>query len=133
MAVNAMSLMNNISLKSLLAVVLLSSTWQAWAGAAVYAHQASPEQYKVLTENDEVLVLEMLLQPSQADIMHSHRNETVYFEKGGTLRISLENGESVDVTVPDGHVMWHEAWTHQVTNIGDTVVKAIIVESKLAK
>jgi len=27
-------------------------------------------------------------------------------------------------------VMWHEAWGHQVTNVGETTVKAIIVESK---
>jgi hypothetical protein len=32
--------------------------------------------------------------------------------------------------VPDGHVMWHEAWTHQVTNTGSEPVTAIIVEAK---
>ncbi|WP_390615086.1 hypothetical protein [Maricurvus nonylphenolicus] len=123
----------NLSLKAVLGIALLFCGLHAWAGAPVYAHQASPDQYTLLTENEEVLVLEMLLQPGQADIKHSHRNETVYFEKGGTLRITLATGEAVEVTVPDGHVMWHEAWTHQVTNIGETVVKAIIVESKLAK
>jgi hypothetical protein len=26
--------------------------------------------------------------------------------------------------------MWHEAWTHQVENIGGTDIRAVIVESK---
>ena len=30
--------------------------------------------------------------------------------------------------IPDGHVMYHEAWTHTVENIGDTDVLAIIYE-----
>lgn len=29
---------------------------------------------------------------------------------------------------PDGHVMWHEPWTHQVENIATREIKAMIVE-----
>ena len=75
------------------------------------AHVTSPDQYRVLLEND-------------------HRDETVYFQKGGSLRITLPGGDAMDVTVPDGHVMWHEAWSHQVTNTGTQPVMAIIVEEK---
>ncbi len=92
------------------------------------AHLASPEQYSVLLENDNVLVLKMVLEPGEADTMHSHQNETVYFQSGGTLAITGPSGKTMEVAVPDGHVMWHEAWTHQVTNIGDSTVVAIIVE-----
>ena len=31
---------------------------------------------------------------------------------------------------PDGFVMWHEAWTHRVENVGTTAIRAIIVEPK---
>jgi len=93
------------------------------------AHLVSPEQYSLLFENEHVLVLQMILKPGEADITHSHSNETVYFEKGGQLTI-VENSKPFVVDVPDGHVMWHKAWSHQVTNTGDTVVKAIIVEEK---
>ena len=93
------------------------------------AHIASPKQYALLLENDSVVVLKMVLKPGEADLIHSHRNETVYFQKGGKLRI-IENGKAIEVEVPDGHVMWHEAWTHQVTNIGSTEVIAVIVEEK---
>ncbi len=39
-------------------------------------------------------------------------------------------GNSMEAEIPDGHVMWNEAWTHQVENIGSSDLKAIIVESK---
>ena len=94
------------------------------------AHVASPEYYSVLKENEHVLVLQMVLQPGESDAMHRHHNETVYFEKGGQLTITQPNGKSFQANVPDGHVMWHEAWTHQVTNSGESEVVAIIVEDK---
>ncbi|NIB40638.1 hypothetical protein HBA55_13635 [Pseudomaricurvus alkylphenolicus] len=102
----------------------------ALADKLTAAHTASPEFYQVLTENEEVLVLKMVLKPGDADAMHHHNNETVYFERGGTLAITLENGKTMVVTVPDGQVMWHEAWSHQVTNVGNTEVVAVIVEAK---
>jgi len=122
----------NIYLKSLLSslLVIASVTSRAESASLAAAHEVSPEQYQLLTENDEVLVLQMLLKPGEADVQHAHRNETVYFEKGGLLRIAEVGGNTFDVNVPDGHVMWHEAWGHQVTNVGETTVKAIIVESK---
>lgn len=110
-------------------VVLLLSTLNVQAEPAGAAHVTSPDYYTLLSENEHVLVLKMVLKPGDADTVHSHHNETVYFEKGGKLAITV-NGKTVEVEVPDGHVMWHEAWTHQVTNIGDTEVVAIIVEQK---
>ena len=94
------------------------------------AHIASPDYYQVLLENDDVLVLKMVLKPGDADVMHHHNNEAVYFQHGGKLTIVDANGESIVAEVPDGHVMWHPAWNHQVTNSGDSKVVAIIVEAK---
>lgn len=93
------------------------------------AHQASPDHYALLFENEAVLVLKMVLKPGEADVMHHHQNETVYFQKGGTLLIKTADGEAIKATVPDGHIMWHEAWSHQVTNVGESEVIAIIVEA----
>ena len=72
----------------------------------------------------------MILQPGESDVMHSHRDESVYFERGGKLRIEEADGEVIEADVPDGHVMWHRAWSHQVTNTGNGEVVAIIVEAK---
>lgn len=94
------------------------------------AHIASPDYYTVLKENDEVLVLKMVLEPGESDAMHRHHDETVYFQQGGQLSIQTLNGDTLEAEVPDGHVMWHEAWTHRVTNVGNNTVIAIIVENK---
>lgn len=76
------------------------------------------------------MVLKMILEPDEADKLHRHNNETVYFQQGGSLRITPQGGEAFVAHVPDGHVMWHQAWQHQVTNVGDKRVVAIIVEQK---
>ena len=66
----------------------------------------------------------------EKDEMHSHPSETVYFISGGKAKIHLPGGEVVEAEIPDGHVMWHEGWTHTVENIGASDIKAIIVEAK---
>ena len=90
----------------------------------------SPGNYKILLENDRVRVLEMLLRPGEIDELHSHPSETVFFLQGGSLRIHLPGGEAQEADIPDHHVMWNDAWTHRVENIGQGEVHAIIVESK---
>lgn len=93
-------------------------------------HIASPQQYELLLENEQALVLKMVLNPGESDSFHSHNNETVYFEKGSKLKIETLGGEPIVTDVPDGHVMWHKAWTHRVTNLGEQTAIAIIVEEK---
>lgn len=44
--------------------------------------------------------------------------------------MTLPDGETVEMNPPDGFVMYHEAWTHQIENIGTADLKAIVVESK---
>lgn len=118
-------------MKLKLAVMSLVSlmSYSATANDELPAHIASPDQYSVLLDNDSVLVLKMELDAGESDEWHFHRTETVYFEKGGELKITTSTGE-MKLTVPDGHVMWHEPWQHQVSNIGNTQITAIIVEQK---
>ena len=92
------------------------------------ANEASPDVYKVLLSNEHVKILEMRLEPGQIDNWHMHPPESVYFVKGGNLKIHLPEGDAVSKEVPDGGVMWHEKWTHRVENTGKTTVVAVIVE-----
>lgn len=117
-----------ITLMGLLFAVALPQAGSA--GEYPAAHVASPDQYRVLVDNPEVLVLKMVLQPGESDVMHHHHNETVYFQQGGELTITEAGGATIVADVPDGHVMWHANWSHQVTNSGETEVVAIIVEDK---
>ena len=92
--------------------------------------EVSPENYKLLLDNDHVRVLQMTLKAGESDVTHSHRNETVYFESGGKVVVHLPDGGTAELEPPDGFVMWHEAWTHRVQNVGTTDIRAIIVEPK---
>ena len=92
--------------------------------------QSSPNNYKLLFEGETHRVLEMSLGAGQSDNQHSHKSEIAYFITGGSLKISLPDGQSMDADIPDGHVMEHEAWTHTVQNTGTRDVRAIIFEVK---
>lgn len=48
---------------------------------------------------------------------------------------AFDTGENkvLALDIPDGFVMWHEQWQHQVTNTGKTPITAIIVEKKAVK
>tara|TARA_B100001063_G_scaffold225280_1_gene233962 strand:- start:794 stop:1162 length:369 start_codon:yes stop_codon:yes gene_type:complete len=122
--------MNSQIKRVLLGMLLLVNALVSNAQGFDLAHVSSPDQYSVLLENDQVLVLKMVLKPGESDKAHRHHDETIYFQKGGQLTITEENGKSFIANVPDGHVMWHAAWAHQVSNTGDTEVIAIIVEHK---
>jgi quercetin dioxygenase-like cupin family protein len=91
------------------------------------ATEAAAANYKLLSQEGNVRVVEMNLAPGEKDNEHSHPNETVYFIKGGKVRIYVGE-DSMEADIPDGHVMYHEAWTHTVENIGDTDIHAIIYE-----
>ncbi len=95
--------------------------------------EVSPDNYKVLLENDDVRALEMTLPAGTSDDQHSHPNETVYFITGGKAKIALPDGAVVDAEIPNGHVMWNGAWTHTVENAGTTDIHAIIVEDKRSR
>ena len=89
---------------------------------------AASDNYKLLSEEGKVRVIEMALKAGEKDNQHSHHSETVYFLQGGKVRIYLPEGESVVAEIPNGHVMHHGPWTHQVENIGESDIKAIIFE-----
>jgi len=92
------------------------------------AVEAAADNYKLLSEEENVRVIEMTLPPGVIDNEHSHHNEVVYFISGGHLRIYVDD-ETMEVEIPDGHVMHHGPWTHRVENIGTKEVKAIIFET----
>jgi len=90
--------------------------------------QSSPNHYRELLKNEHVRVLEMRLPPGASDNLHSHRDETVFFVSGGTVRITVPDVGSDELEIVDGFTMWHEAWTHQVENVGRSEIVAVIVE-----
>ncbi len=120
--------MNYLASIGVISAMLFGSTL-AMSHNTEHAHIASPNQYELLLENDEVFVLKMTLKPGEQDNWHKHNAETVYFEKGGKATITTSE-KDMTLEIPDGHVMWHDEWEHKVRNVGDTTITAIIVEKK---
>ena len=91
------------------------------------AVEAASDNYRLLSHEGNVRVIEMVLRPGEKDNLHSHHNETVYFMRGSQVKVHVD-GDVVELDIPDGHVMHHGPWTHQVENVGDQTLKAVIFE-----
>ena len=48
----------------------------------------------------------------------------------GKAKVDIQGADSMEAELPDGFVMFSEGWTHQVHNVGDKDIHAIIVEHK---
>lgn len=92
--------------------------------------KVSSANYRVVLEDEHTRILEMTLKAGESDVEHSHPTEHVYFITGGSIKIHLPDGGVAEADIPDGHGMWHEAWTHRVENVGKTDIRAVIVEPK---
>jgi quercetin dioxygenase-like cupin family protein len=92
---------------------------------------ASPENFKLLLENEYVRVLEYTLNPGQKDHWHTHPPKSSYVVSGGQLKIYLENDSSFIATDTAGTASWMDyVGKHYVENIGTTPVKVILTEIK---
>ena len=91
----------------------------------------SPDKYTVLLENEHVRVVEYLLQPGEKDTWHTHPPKVSYVVSGGSLRITLDGGESFVVEEVSGSAAWMGALDrHFGENIGATPVRITFIEIK---
>jgi beta-alanine degradation protein BauB len=93
----------------------------------------SPQYYKVWIDNDRVRVLEYHLKPGEKEAMHSHPPGFVYVFDDATLRMTLPDGTSSDMSAKGGEVLWREATTHASENVGKTEAHALALELKPCK
>ena len=97
----------------------------------ILPEEVSPEVYKVLLENDDVKVVEVVFEPGESDKMHQHGAMTFYGVKGGKLQSILPDGTVSSNQFPDGFTGHrNKITTHQMKNVGEEEVKVIIVEHK---
>ena len=94
----------------------------------------SPNIYKVLLDNEEVKVLEVLFESGEGDLMHEHGVITYFALNGGKMKNTLFDGTENEMTIPDnfaGH--GNKLVKHKMQNIDDSSVKLILVEHKNLK
>ena len=90
--------------------------------------KTSPDQFKVLFENEQVRVLEFNGKAGAKSPMHSHPDHVVYIVNGGKARFTAADGKVTEMDGKAGDVRWNAAGSHATESLSDT--KAILVELK---
>ena len=97
----------------------------------VDALTASPDNFRLVLENDRVRVLEYTLLPGQKDRRHTHPRRVAHVIAGGTLRVHFPDGRHLDFDEKAGSTEWgNPAPLHDTENIGTTPIKILLVEVK---
>ena len=96
--------------------------------------ESSPDQTKILLENEYVRIIEYSLKPGEKDNTHTHPPKTSYVISGGMLRIYPENEKPFDAEEVIGAAEWADkVGKHYVENIGKTTVTILLTEIKTAQ
>lgn len=96
--------------------------------------KTSPDQARVLTENEHVRVVEYTIKPGEKDVWHTHPPRSSYVISGGTVKVYTVNGEPKVSEVKTGTSSWAGFGAkHFVENVGTTVIKIILTEIKSVK
>ncbi len=112
-------------MRKLLTIIFLFGATFAQAPEKV-----SPDVYKVVFENENVKVLEVIFEPGQSDKMHRHNRMVYYVIKGGTMQITSSDGTVNVAEIKEGSSAQQDPVVHRVKNIGKTRAKLIVVEEK---
>ncbi len=94
------------------------------------ALKAAPDVYSLLMENERVRVLSVKFKPGQKAVMHSHPDHVIYVLKDGKLKITMPDGQSNEVGLKTGQVIWMQAGQHAAENVGGTEAVNLVVELK---
>lgn len=103
----------------------------AWGQAAPRSFVASPEVYKIVTQDNQYMVIEATWAPGQRDKPHSHPHHARYFLNSCNLRATLSDGSHSDLYMSaGGAVVRGSIEVVSLENIGSTACKMIFFEPK---
>lgn len=92
---------------------------------------SSPENFRLVLENDQVRILEYTLLPGQKDRRHTHPQRASHVIAGGTLRVGFPDGTSRVFEERAGDSDWSgPSPLHDTENIGATPIRILLVEVK---
>lgn len=94
------------------------------------SYTASPDIYKVIAQNDQLLVIAVRWQPGQKDVMHSHPASGVYYLTDCQLRLHAPDGSSRDVQLKAGFALAQAPIpAHVLENIGAGECRLVMFEA----
>ena len=127
---NASAILRAVSVVALIAAAP-SAGQQSSPAPQVDALIASPENFRLILENDDVRVLEYTLLPGQRDRRHTHPQRVAHVISGGQLRVGFPDGTHRDFDEIAGTSEWSKpSPLHDTQNIGTTPIKILLVEVK---
>lgn len=94
------------------------------------ATKVAPHVYEVLFENDRLRVLRVRMGPGDESALHSHPAYLVYALSGAKVKMTAASGESGELEIAGGDLMWREAEEHAVLNTGATEFTGLFIEPK---
>jgi quercetin dioxygenase-like cupin family protein len=92
---------------------------------------SSPDNFKLLLENDHVRVLQYTLLPAALDHWHTHPPRFGYVLSGAKIRVTEADGSHEDYDEKTGDNYWADfSPLHDTYNMGSTPYVAVLVEVK---
>jgi quercetin dioxygenase-like cupin family protein len=90
---------------------------------------AASNVYKLLMENGKVRVLKVVSKPGDVAKMHYHPDHVVYAVKGGKVALT-SGGKTQEIELKADTVMFLDAQSHEMKNIGNATIELIVTELK---
>ena len=95
----------------------------------LHPESTSPDIYEILLENEHVKVMMVTFEAGEGDQMHDHNPMTFHVIQGGKAKVTMPDGTVNEREIPSGFTGYNpEGQRHQVTNIGDSQVRILLVE-----
>ncbi len=94
------------------------------------AVKADPQHYTVDFENDRVRVIRIKYGPGEKSVMHTHGPHVAILLTDNTVRMTLPDGTSSEVTGEAGTTSWTDANEHLPENLSDKSFELVLVELK---
>jgi beta-alanine degradation protein BauB len=84
---------------------------------------------KTELENERVKVFDATFQPGEKAAMHHHPDHVVYVLKGGQLKVIVDGKPDI-IDFKTGETLFLNEQSHEVENVGQTIVDLLVVELK---
>ena len=89
-----------------------------------------PNDVKVLVDNDQVRVLDVLHQPGVKEPMHSHPAYVSVYLSAARVKVTTPDGKTVEKDRKAGDVAYSGPVTHALENTGTADQHVIVIELK---
>jgi beta-alanine degradation protein BauB len=89
-----------------------------------------PDDVKVLVDNEQVRVLDVLHKPGVKEPMHSHPAYVSVYMSTTRVKVTTPDGKAVEKDRKAGEVAYSGPTTHALENIGTADQHVIVIELK---